>query len=197
MKKYVFLIFALMIIPSSFAFSTKDLCDNLQQITLNLDDKGNLTEFPDEILDVVNQQISNDAPLSASINEINNVEFRAEIYYNESLCFSGSFMFNDSKLEFFRLFSESEGEEVVSFKLQLYTMDSIISDWVGMNSQEVEPLEYAKLMIGSIFKMIGGILNGDITISPLTGIFKVFKAIFVFARLNFSNISQNISNLVA
>ena len=197
MKKYIFLIFALMIIPSSFAFSTKDLCDNLQQVTLNLGDKGNLTEFPDEILEIVNQQISQDVSLSDSLSEIDNIEFRAEIYYNSSLCFSGSFMFNDSKLEFFKLFSESEEGEVISFKLELYTMDSIISDWVGMNDQELEPLEYVKLILSSIAKMIGGILNGDIIIKPFFGIFKVFKVIFVFARLNFINIGQNIGNLVA
>ena len=106
----------------------QSMCEQFKLITFTFDNpvfQGSeyegLTEFPQEMLDYINEEIRGEEVAVETINELSGITFSMEILYNETACLTASFMFNnDSELEFFRL----EPDELAGTAVFLASKDS-------------------------------------------------------------------------
>ncbi|MBN1923617.1 MAG: hypothetical protein JW791_02545 [Nanoarchaeota archaeon] len=175
-------------------YPMKVVCEQLKQVSLTFDnelfqgtDYEDLKEFPPEIIDYINKEMEVSEELNQALTAINGISFSTEILYNTSLCFGGSFMFNNSKLVFFKLEPDTmagEDEDHILFHIELKNIEAVVKEFKNIEMREgSNPLANIGVMIKAFFTLISSLIKGDISITPLSGIFKVVDGIRVFMEL--------------
>ncbi|VVB75311.1 Uncharacterised protein [Candidatus Tiddalikarchaeum anstoanum] len=162
------------------------ICEKLHDITFTFQGdrfRGtqyqNMTEFPPEVLDYINEQIRSKPEAVNVTKALSEVVFSAEILYNNSVCFNGSLMFNNSELKFFKLQGDplkGSSDQHIALHVELVRLEEIVSELRTVtNGNNINILDF----IGSIVKvgwtLIKMFFTGDLTIQPFTGIVKIFE----------------------
>ncbi|MFA5304029.1 MAG: hypothetical protein WC393_05875 [Candidatus Nanoarchaeia archaeon] len=198
MGKHFLLIIALLFIGSSFSYTPifKEFCANLSGVTISFNDSGsnmsymNLTEFPQEVLDVFNAKILNNSDLAMIMKTFDNVTFSAEIYYNKTTCFSGSINFFNSSIAYIKLepdMLKGTDNNHVYFHAELINLEQIINEWMVMSkNQDNNVLKVISLGLKSVSTVIFGLLTNDFYVKPLGSIIKVFDLLKVLPELSLS-----------
>ncbi len=185
------------------------VCEKLKVLTFSFEggefqgtQYENLTEFPPEVLSLINADLQKKPDAVKAISLLNGVTFSGEILYNKSLCFNGSFMFNNSELKFFKLRSDplaGTNDNHIFAHVELIGFENLITDIRAMNaSGSGNPLQAAMLFLKGVGNFIGGLLTGDISIKPFGGILKIINgAGLVLNMPDLNNITNTMSNLSA
>lgn len=206
MAKHFLLI--VLILPLSIGFSDSifyDFCNNLSEIRLDLNDSQtgieyhNLTEFPKEIIDSLNEKLLNNSDLKKLLGSLGSTVFSAEIHYNNTPCFSGSIGFNDSNFSFIRLLPDElkgQSDENIFFKAELINIEKAINELRMLESEENPDFgKVISAILNAAKAFISAILSNDFSVQPFSGIFKVIDLIKVLPELqiaqDFSQMAEN------
>lgn len=184
----------------------KLMCEELQNVTFNFDKPEfqgtkyeNMTEFPPELLDYLNEQIKSDDTATKAMSKISNTTFSMEILYNNTNCLSASFKINkDSELEFFKLESDElagTSDEHVLFHFELYSLEEVMIGLAEIQTgKDFNPLNIIGLFFKSVWTILTSIIGKDIYVQPVTGFRKAFEALNVVLSKSFQDIEGNFSN---
>lgn len=196
MKKILFILFVLiMVLPVSFSQNItqngpfKEMCEQFKLLN-----NTNISIMPTEAIDELNQAILK-ANLSSFLNAVNNTVFSAEMRYNKSLCFAGSFKFLDGEIEYLKFIPDpfaGQNESHITFMIELSNFDDVATTLMELNFDNFSG-NTIKVILTTIGKLIKSFFSGDISIKPISGLVKVFKALFIFTKLNFEKISSVIN----
>ncbi len=198
MKKSFFLIMVLIAFPLSFGYEPifQNLCSNLSAINLDFNDSDmnisyqNLTEFPKEVLDILNSKIHNNSDLTTLLKGLGEVTFSAEINYNYTSCFSGSIAFKNSSITSLKL----EPDELkginnshIYFHAELINLESIVNDLI-IFSKKTNPEFFETISVGAkaFGAVVFGFFRNDLSVKPITGLFKVIDLLKVLPELSAS-----------
>ena len=208
-KQYFLLIISLLAVSVSFSYTPifADLCSNLSEMKLSFNASGlntsyiNVTEMPKEFLIILNQKLARNPDMVLLIKSIENVTFSAEIYYNKTLCFSGSMRFSNSSLEFLRLRSDplkGTSNSNIYFYAELVNLEAIFNEWIEFAKTQGNnnPGTIISLGLRTTAEMALSILKNDFKVKPFSGIFKVFGFLRVLPQLSISKeIESNLMSL--
>jgi hypothetical protein len=208
MGKHLFLIIALLAVSSGFSYTPifRDFCSNLSSITISINDSRsnqsyvNLTEFPKEVLDIFNAKLHNNTDLAMVLSTFNNITFSAEIYYNKTVCFSGSLLFVNSSIAYIKLKpDELKGADNnhIYFHAELVNLEQIVNEWMIISeNQNNNPLNVISLGAKTIGTVFFGLLTNDFYIKPFSSILKVFDLLKMLPELSVSkDIMGNLNNI--
>jgi hypothetical protein len=189
---------ALIAFPMSFGYEPifKDLCSNLSAINLDFNDSNmnisyqNLTEFPKEVLDILNSKIHNNSDLTTLLKGLGEVTFSAEINYNTTSCFSGSIAFKNSSIVSLKLEPDElkgTNNSHIYFHAELVNLESIINDIIAF-SKKTNPGFFETISVGAktFGAVIFGFFRNDLSVKPITGLFKVIDLLKVLPELQAS-----------
>lgn len=180
-------------------------CGNLssmESIMNNASFQGaNDSQTPEEFLLRINEKIEQNQDLKMLIGSLNGIIFSAEIYYNETSCFSGSLKFSNSSLEYFKFEAhEAKGSsnENIYFHAELAGIEKILNEWIALSKMESNPVQTILLSMKTIVSTIISILSNDFYVKPISGLFKVFDLLKALPQMSFSkeivSISGNITS---
>lgn len=203
MKKTILILALLtLLISSSLArtvqismgeYPMRDICEQLQQISFTFEgdtfegtEYENLTEFPPEMIDFINEKIQGEEQAVEALSTVDGMTFSVEILYNESECFSGSFMFNDSELQFLKLepdeLAGTDSEHIYAH-VELITIEELIMEWQALEAGELNPIQVIGLFMRTIWTITTTIIGGDIYIEPMSALLRIGQGINIVVNL--------------
>lgn len=191
-KKILTLTIMVLVLNSGFSQSSGDelsfnrICSELQMMTQQIE-LMNSTEFPNETIQEINQELTESSELTESLSAFNGMVLNLELINNESVCFNGSLLFNNSQVEYIKIIQhESAGESKKNVLIHIETtrIEGIINDFKQIQqSEDTSPFS----MIGKFFRittsLISYVLSDEFSIKPLSSLTIIFDIIKVVMEM--------------
>ncbi len=204
MKRIILVLSLLLILSPVFAsqavtlnigdYPMRSLCEQLQGFSFDFEGEifegtgyEDLNEFPPELIDYINARFTTSETTTEALDRIGGITFSAEINYNGSSCFAGSFMFNNSQLQYFKLEpDELAGQDTdhLLFHIELINIENIIMEWMSIQAGEsIDFIQIIFLFFRTVWTILTSVIGNDIFIRPITGLMNLIDGITVFIQL--------------
>jgi hypothetical protein len=172
-------------------------CQKLGSVQLNLQNRRSLInttmeEFPDYVLDELNNRMSSQPNLLKSMKPFDGIVFSTQFVYDGEPCYEGSFLMNESELKYFRFsIPEDAGErdDSIFLYLELANFERVITSFsVAAEDGQLNTGEILQTTLGGAYDIIRSFLGGDFKVKPWTGILKVTNGLMLSAKENLGDL---------
>ena len=196
MKKIVFLVLLFLLASPVFCQRRPlmEVCQEMNNVRMLVG--SNSTEVSEIIIDRINEQLLSNPELMESLKPFNGIVFSAQINYNSTSCFNGSFMMNDSKLQYVRFEPDplaGTSDSNILFYMELIGVENAIVSLSNLADADKENIiDSVMATVKTWVSLIMNMLSGDFKVEPISGFVKVVNGFMLAVQENIGEMILNI-----